>query len=277
MKIAVCYSGCVRTFLQNFENHKQYLLNEHECDIYFSFWSHWGHSIRDLTRPLSEVNDKALFSLPLKSDYLSDTDKKQIIDKCNPVAYEFEDLETCFDDFNKKAEYWQKNNLRPNYSIVVSMCYKIYKCNELVKKSGKQYDVVLRIRPDIEFFRHVKFHQPKDSVYYCDMRGGWSSGGFGVNDIMGYGTQDTLNKVSNIYPNWYNLQKYMEIEPTSRMNFGSSNVSPEIIFKINFILENLQTFSDETTEYIWRMKNDNVKSVEYIEKYKEHLYNSNVH
>lgn len=265
MAIAVCYSGCVRSFIDKFDNHKQFIYEGHDCDFYFSFWDHWGHSIRHSTLTDTELNTKVLFCYPPKEDYLSDDDKLQIINLCNPVDFEFEDYSLKLKQFEKEAEFWQHNNIRPNYTNTVSMFYKINRCNELVKKSSKKYDVVLRIRSDITFRRKLNFLIPEESTYYCDQRDSFSSSGLGINDMMGYGNQETLNRFCSTYNNLELIKNYMQTQPTARQIYGF-NLSNECLNGINFKLQNLKVVSNSFTEDLYTINPDLKMSETYINK-----------
>ena len=265
MRIAVCYSGCVRSFIDKFDNHKQFIYEGHSCDFYLDFWSHWGHSIRHSTLEYTDLNNKILFYPPPEEDLLTEQDKNEIVNLCKPEYFNFENYREKIIQFEKEAQFWQQNNIRPNYTNTVSMFYKIYKCNEMVKQSGKVYDIVLRIRPDITFTRKLQFIEPASLTYYCDQRDSFSSSQLGINDIMGYGNQETLNKFCSVYVNLNAVKTYIETSPNARQLYGF-NLSNECINGINFKLQGLNVISNNFTEDVFNINPDLKKSEEYINR-----------
>lgn len=141
MKIAVCFSGLVRTYRDTYKNYVDYLLrpnSHHEIDTYISTWTteHSNDSM-EWTRRQAWFGDDAK---PFPEEFI---DHKDLHEKYDPTTLEV-DQRINVDDGWAKATF----NLRS----FMLMTYKIHAADLLRRKrealTGERYDAVVRIRFD---------------------------------------------------------------------------------------------------------------------------------
>lgn len=227
MKVAVCFSGCVRTMHGLVNNHRDHLLDLYDCDVFFSFWDHWGeHAHRDSI-------------LPIEEQRISEYWKNKLVELYKPVAWEFEDYNS------KKTEIVEKSQIfkdSPNYGDVntFSMYYKIQKCYNLMAATGRKYDVVLRIRPDIKLTSALTFKVPEENKVYTDTSPIRAINNHGTNDQICYGTQETMRKQCKMYDNVIILKQNHVL---------TACLHPEEGVLKSYIYEGLETIHDENLIY----------------------------
>lgn len=192
MKVAICYSGLVRTFPRVYDNHYENLYKHYDYDLYFHFWDSWGYgSVKN--RYTSNDDD------------LTNHDILFLLETYNPSNYKFEkfrEKESFFDDL-------LKSNLQefPFCKNVLSMHYKIMECQKLVTSSKIDYDIVLRLRPDHFFTKKITFKKTEKNTIYTSMLPSRTNGSGGVNDQIAYGNITSMDKYSSLYNNWNTLYK----------------------------------------------------------------------
>jgi hypothetical protein len=227
MKVAVCFSGCVRSMPGLIKNHRDHLLDLYDCDVYFSLWDHWGvHEHRD-----TEID--------VEGQKISETWKKKLVEGYKAVAWEFEDFNAKKDELVAKKDIYKDS---PNLGDIntVSMYYKIQKCFKLVEASGKKYDVVLRIRPDIEFQSNMVFKPIEENKIYSSLTPSRLLNGWGTNDQICYGSYSSMYKQSKTYDNILTLKQ---------KNIITSCLHPELGLLESYKLEGLQSIDDENINY----------------------------
>jgi len=183
MKIAICYSGSIRVFLDLIDTHIEHLLSKFDCDVFLETWNVYGNGGHKLKYEA------------LENDIISEEDKNIILDKLKPIDYNFEDyyiMESFFKEEEKK--YYEGHPYARN---ILSMFYKIKKCNEMVLKQDKKYDLVLRLRFDHQFLSDVKFELVTENTLYVNQIGSWNDNI--VVDQFFYGCQDVMNKSTKTY------------------------------------------------------------------------------
>lgn len=189
MKVAFCYSGMFRNFDKNLENHISNLTSKYDSDFYLSFWDMQG------------IGD---FKNRLDSDpnIIDDEIKSYIENKLKPNFIEFQNFEPIsqsFDNIERKI----KPDLNPPFiKNILSMYYKIKRCSDMVSKSGIDYDIVVRLRPDIYFNSSMRLENPKENSLYANNDGNW---GDAYNDQFYYGNQKTMEIVGDLYSNLYHI------------------------------------------------------------------------
>lgn len=230
MKIAVCYSGLIRTFKLAYRNHIDTIFKHYDCDTYFSFWNNIGHG---------DVKIRYDFN---KNDEIQDKFQQEIIDLCNPKLYEFED----FSNFESRIKNEKLLDLNPTdfpfCKNSLSMHYKIFKCHQLVLSSNINYDVILRIRPDHHFTKQIQFKPLEINTIFTSLLPARCSA-TGINDQVAYGNMDSMTKYSNLFNYWVELST------------NKHTCIPEFILKgyVDFI--NLMVKDDENLDH-WIIKED---------------------
>lgn len=135
MKVALILTGHMRCWRQVWPYLKAQFIDRYTPDVYVSTWSDEGWWRPNSTRGFNE-----------ESPILDVEEFKKLY---NPVDMEVE-------EYKDVEEYLESIALRYDHYIhkpknVISMFYKIAKGFELVEKSGKEYDLVIRMRPDLVF------------------------------------------------------------------------------------------------------------------------------
>jgi hypothetical protein len=191
-KIALCISGREDNIEYCYNSWKKYLLSNNDVDIFI------------------HIND------------CTDSVKKFIEDIIKPINVIYED--PILDN---------TNNWYPNMNI---MFYRIYMCNlmknEYSLNNNVNYDIVIRLRPDIVFYQQLTIDKFTDSnILYLPcykILKIINVFNFAINDQLFLGSNKVMDKLCNFY---INSNKYK--------NFKCG--SPEIIFK-NYILDHPTIF-----------------------------------
>jgi hypothetical protein len=206
MKVAVCYSGMIRGFLDNIENHKEFLLSKYDCDVYLSFWDVYGYGYLPFSRYKSDkhirfdIHGNKTETIPItKSDLIEESVKNEIVERLSPKDFIFES----FKSYEPTIEEKEKP-LMVKYNYTETECsigqllawntmggyYRIYKCGEMVKNSGIQYDAVVRMRPDSILEDVVTLQKPEKGIIYGNQHASWSDNV--LNDSLLYGDMESM-------------------------------------------------------------------------------------
>lgn len=128
MKVALCLSGNMRTYIECFPYLKTHLLDIYMPHIYIHTWNSLGCGQRGDYKHIS-------------------TDIYSINSLYNPKSMVVEPLKNWKDRLDYK--------LHPgvlSHASVWGMYYGINKCNSMIKEN---YDIVIRCRPDLLFDRDL--------------------------------------------------------------------------------------------------------------------------
>jgi len=210
MKVAVCYSGMFRNFNETVDNHIQHLYSKYDCDVYFSFWDVYGDGgfnskYTSNKRKTWDFEKSEFYETKVHDDKILQLDIDNIIKKINPVRYEFEEFSKFEHLFESKDElmnqiYGEKIDWLPHLTNIMSMYYKIYRCNNLI--SSGNYDCVLRMRSDLMFHEFgLDLFKPKSNTININE---WGSSQQSYQDMIIYGDQIGMNKLSKLY---FNLER----------------------------------------------------------------------
>ena len=223
-KVAVCISGQLRGYKQTFESWKRSILKDIDYDIFINSWYDIGRSGAEPIRkklPFDGFNFKKgyrEYNLELgfeemKSNYpiLFRNLKQSAFVNEDEIKSFYQAKEVVLDD--------DKDNKYIEYSNSEKMHYKIKACNDMYKKYNEEYDLVIRIRPDLPI-KYIGFNW-NDLYSYCyskpvifsDLESGVHYMNFLIGDQFAVGNPDVMD----IYSNAWNLY------PKLRQNnvFGS--------------------------------------------------------
>jgi SAM-dependent methyltransferase len=190
IKLALCISGHLRTFEENYSSVKKFILDKNDCDVFIHTWNTIGHKHRNL------------------DSNLSNTLTNNLLDKITKI-------------YNPKKIVMEKERFFPPTKIMIkrmekgrdivgvqSMYYKIESCNLLKKQyenqNGFVYDCVMRFRGDlrIENSLPLNFGQNFDYLYLPTV------GNFGgLNDQIAFGSSQIMDKYSTLFSN---IDTYLE-------------------------------------------------------------------
>lgn len=153
MKVALCFSGGIRNFETNFKSIKQCLIDPLNPDIFIHGWYF----------KVDELNN--IHKMYRKKE----TDENKVLSLLKPKKYKLENF-----DKNKELEMIKKfniNEIKEKYQDnlklgqlfpnTCGMFYSIYQSNQLKKEHEKEnnfkYDIVIRCRPDFEYYTPLNF------------------------------------------------------------------------------------------------------------------------
>ena len=190
LKIAVCYSGMFRNFVQTAKNHKAMIYNFYNCDIYASLWDVYGEG---------RVSTRYDF---IQTDKITSDDKEkihEILSFKNIEFVEYEWFEKTFIQNNKHKEHLNNSTTLPHPKNVLSMFYKIKRAGEMVDVINTKYDLIIRMRTDILFDEPLLLAQPFASDHlYTPLNCAWNMENW-VGDTFFYGDVDTMRKVHSLF------------------------------------------------------------------------------
>jgi len=136
MKVAVCISGQPRNYEQGYLELKKWFLDRYDCDVYIHTW-------KDKTMEAGHKYVKERTYEFVEEDY------NRILELYQPIDYHFQ-KPIPFDTTGIKGPY-----IGYKLNSTLSASYSIYAAYELVKKSGIDYDLVIRTRFDLQFTDYV--------------------------------------------------------------------------------------------------------------------------
>lgn len=191
LKTALCISGHLRTFEDNYESVKINILDRMDCDVFIHTWDIMGMAYRPSDSKLYAIETQRLAS-KIQKLY---NPKKLVIEPTKPFPI---------------TPLMQSRLLdHRDISGILSMFYKIEACNSLKKEyeteNGFTYDCVIRFRGDLfmETPIPVDFNTNLNHLFIP------AYGNFGgICDQFAYGSSPIIDTYSNLYSN---LQRYLEI------------------------------------------------------------------
>jgi hypothetical protein len=208
LKVAVFIPGemrnCDNQYVMYYNNKN--LLDLYNCDIFASVWDKKGFSPDHGTISNKEYSNKNINEEKLNNIYKN-------IKKTNIENFDewFDQLSDTYKDLYNKG--FEINN-RKVKGTTIPQLYKIWDCNRLKteyeKENGFEYDLVIRIRPDMCFleeipdsFLHDFFYNENSSILnkiytlnppkiFFPNR---------IYDAFFYGNSNSMNKICNVWPN----------------------------------------------------------------------------
>jgi hypothetical protein len=168
MNVAVILTGHMRCWEQVFPNFEERVLRKYNPDVFINTWedeAYWDpHSTHGIVENAPVI------------------DHESIIKTYNPVDMIMENYDDFKDDFISRAERYKNFYHVPKN--IISMLYKIGQGGLMMEdhmfKTGKHYDLVIRMRPDLVFNEELPDFDP-NSFYTL-----------GYRNHMGQGTSDMI-------------------------------------------------------------------------------------
>jgi hypothetical protein len=185
MKVSLCLSGQIRSQTLVRDSIKKYLIDPYDCDVFCHFWHRYDN--------LKYQNYYNKSDTDQYGSYSSDS-VKEIVDFYKPISLKYQF--PLFEQNTKSMLFsiYESNNLRTEYE----------------KNLGIVYDVVIRSRYDILFKSQLIIEEVKDNTIYTINRPG---GCGGYNEWVVYGKPNVMNVYSNIYNEYKNTQRILELCP----------------------------------------------------------------
>lgn len=214
MKIAFLYSGQIRDLETTGEQHRE-LVKELKADVYGSFWS---------TTDSSRGNTVELFT--------------ELLD---PVAVEVEDL-NAWEESTLFAETQSEIDVKLDFTgpgvlanarkaTIFPMWYKVWRANFLRHCSGKDYDLVVRLRTDLIFHRGFSpvmnswLNIPSGIILITH---GYENLSFGPHDFLAYGNSEVMDYYCSLY---HSLHHYFRS--------GEFTAHPENVLRVHLSQKDL--------------------------------------
>jgi hypothetical protein len=174
MNVAIVLTGHMRCWKQVYPNFKQRLIDRYNPDIFIETWedeAYWDpHSQHGIVKDAPKVN----------FDELRNTYR--------PIAMRFDSYEKYQNSFEERAK--QYSNFYHVPKNIISMLFKlgrgILMLEDYMFLTGKTYDLVIRIRPDLVFNEPLPEFDP--NKFYT----------LGYRNHMGQGTSDMI-QVGNFF------------------------------------------------------------------------------
>jgi SAM-dependent methyltransferase len=190
VKTALCISGHLRTFEDNYQSVKTHILDKLDCDVFIHTWDIMGLSYR--------FTDGSLYAI--ETQRLAERIKQLY----NPKKMVMEPAQT----FKASPLMHARQLDHRDIPGILSMYYKIEACNKLKSEYEKEqnfkYDCVIRFRGDL----YMESDLPIDNITNLNYLFVPIFGNFGgVCDQFAYGSSDIMNVYSSLYSN---INKYME-------------------------------------------------------------------
>ena len=174
MKVAIVLTGHMRCWKQVYPNFKQRLVERYDPDIFIETWedeAYWDpHSQHGIVKDAPKVNFD-----DLRNTY-------------RPIAMRFDSYEKYQTSFEERAK--QYSNFYHVPKNIISMLFKlgrgILMLEDYMFLTGKTYDLVIRMRPDLVFNEPLPEFDP--NKFYT----------LGYRNHMGQGTSDMI-QVGNFF------------------------------------------------------------------------------
>lgn len=174
MKVAIVLTGHMRCWKQVYPNFKQRLVERYDPDIFIETWedeAYWDpHSQHGIVKDAPKVNFD-----DLRNTY-------------RPIAMRFDSYEKYQTSFEERAK--QYSNFYHVPKNIISMLFKlgrgILMLEDYMFLTGKTYDLVIRMRPDLIFNEPLPQFDP--NKFYT----------LGYRNHMGQGTSDMI-QVGNFF------------------------------------------------------------------------------
>jgi len=202
MRLAVVMYGHMRTYQGCLPCFKKNLIDAYSPDIFIHTWDE------------IEASTKSWHNQHLSRRKISKQELDQMKSFYNPVEMRMEeqDPDLSIDTVGANGISFQGQKF---------MLYSLKKANDArvrhEKHLGKKYDVVLKIRPDIDLWKKPDIHEvPDNTVMVSARRSGTdlkSFKSYSVCDIVNFGGSDTMTKVNNAVDQFekFYLRKSSEI------------------------------------------------------------------
>lgn len=188
IKTALCISGHLRTFEENFKSVYHNIISKMDCDVFIHTWEELGMPYRPFDAPVAHVKSK---NLEEKLKFLYNPKKLVIEPRKN---------------FQITPLMHQRQIDHRDIGGILSMFYKVEECNELKKQYEKEfnfkYDCVIRFRGDLFVEMPIPIGTPNINNLYIPMYGNFG----GINDQFAFGSSNIMDVYSSLYSN---IEKYL--------------------------------------------------------------------
>lgn len=207
MRIALCFSGMMRTFdecLPTVVKHVVESNPEHEFHSFIASWLERGKVDKSapvtwasVTKDMEYVDTRTIMAFPglnvkaVRLDAFQGSDFMKQVDR----------------DVNGKYSA-RRNPGQSNLYNMLPMFKKMDQCHRLFLENvenGIQYDMIVKCRLDLFFTGDIKFQHPEGRTLYLPNHERWGPGA--LNDQFYYGDPNVMSYMACM---WNNLDNYYE-------------------------------------------------------------------
>ena len=201
MKVAICMSGHIRNFEDCKSSFVNSIVKKYNPDIFIHTWSEYGYGRNGSpTNPINEETKLAIernkkYGMSSNTEFLRGTSKIDIglfsdMNVKDVVVEDYEDIEPEILELSSSIVNKWDIDYPPNF---ISSLRKIKLCNELVRNSGNEYDIIVRTRPDI-LYNSVTFEKDTN-IFYTPTDQSYHA----VSDIFFYSSPQIMNTFCSFY------------------------------------------------------------------------------
>lgn len=190
MKAALLLSGHMRTYIKCAASQLN-LVKHLDTDIFISTWDMLGfgslkyNKYPNLEQPVHEQQIRDVYGQSVKAVKIE-----------HQASYCFNRTRS-INSYSKQPNglYKSYKTRKPFMPRIISMWYKVQDVFKMCLTSGKKYEIVIRCRPDLQFFDVLpSVNLTENTVYMAssEMYGGW-------NDQFAFGNINVMEYYCNIY------------------------------------------------------------------------------
>jgi hypothetical protein len=239
MKIAVCYSGCLRTFKKCYEKNHGVLSKHGDLDYYITTWENPCYTKVARYDDIHAINGDTIYDDLLNPDEkITDSYLRQFLPFKKIMIESMEVMDSIINSCSDMP--W--NIMSP--SRLLCQYYMMSSCNSWMRDSGVDYNLVVKLRPDVIIKKFPNVENTDviylNSVVYKETKTDLLDM---INEMVYVTNPENMNKICNIYRNFRNLWdvRVGYGERISRDNLENENLLDKcklFDFEIEVIREN---------------------------------------
>jgi hypothetical protein len=204
MRVALCFSGFIRD-LNETKAFWTELIKKYDIDVYASFWDNENFELNDTIKNFLTIYTPKKYEVESYNIFKSSTQDLASLQIESP-----HDLAPMFQETSKAFGQ-------------LSMYYKVWRCNNLSKQIGIEYDLVIRARTDTVLDENFKIIQNNMlNVPIGNVNSHWANSE-GINDCFAYGPPKIIDYYSFIF---LQMMEYLKA--------GHYLFPPEHFLKVHF-------------------------------------------
>jgi hypothetical protein len=174
----------------------------------------------------------------ISSDNSTTTDLNKCIEIYNPLSY-INDSITYKYKFHKYPNKREETNLDTMIRHFINKQRVFNLLEQYIKKTGKQYDVVVSIRTDLKIHSKFNFNRIHSNTIYIPKGNDFIT--HAINDQIAYGTYDVMKQYMNVINNCDNILKWRKSIP-----------HPESLTLANLEINNIKIVRVRFVYYIYK-------------------------
>jgi hypothetical protein len=165
MRIALCLSGQPRCLDECFDSLREFVIDPSDCDVFFHFWN-------TSSLPFTPDIIKMIYGTESVPSWKAFDDEYALkyINLLKPKRFIVEPQKLINDDYFRKLCTPENSRMQAKTFLhVLSMYYSIFMANqcrnEWQEAHGFKYDVVIRCRTDLKFFKTPDIDNIFNKIY----------------------------------------------------------------------------------------------------------------